>query len=192
MLPLVLASGSHYRRDLLSRLNLPFEHESPDIDETPLPNETAESLVRRLSEAKARTLAAKYPDHLIIGSDQAATLENKILGKPLVFERARDQLMNAQGKSVTFMTGLSLLNTRTGHCQSDCIPFTVHFRNLDEATIERYLRTEQPFDCAGSFKVEGLGITLFRSTEGEDMTSLIGLPLIRLTDMLLKEAVLLP
>jgi len=146
----------------------------------------------RLAEAKARALAPNYPNHLIIGSDQTASLDGQILGKSLTYERAHKQLSNASGKSVTFMTGLALLNTQTGTCQLDCVPFTVHFRTLESDQIERYLNIEQPYDCAGSFKVEGLGITLFRSTEGEDVTSLIGLPLIRLTDLLLNEGVVVP
>ena len=187
MLPLILASSSPYRRELLQRLRLPFECASPDIDETPLPGESAEQLVRRLAESKARTLAQRYPNHLIIGSDQAAVNGSRILGKPHTIERATEQLKDASGKSVSFLTGLCLLNSQSGEAQVDCVPFIVHFRDLDEARIRRYLEAEQPFDCAGSFKAEGLGVSLFRTTEGEDATSLIGLPLIRLVDMLLAE-----
>ncbi|MNZ27282.1 Maf-like protein YceF [compost metagenome] len=192
MLPLILASSSPYRRELLQRLRLPFTCASPDIDESPLPGESAEQLVRRLAEAKARALACHYPEHLIIGSDQAAVQGPTILGKPHHLERAVEQLRAASGSSVSFLTSLALLNTRTGHCQTDCIPFTVHFRELDEARIRRYLEAEQPFDCAGSFKAEGLGVSLFRATEGEDATSLVGLPLIRLVDMLLAEDIQIP
>lgn len=192
MLPLILASSSPYRRELLQRLRLPFECASPDIDETPLPDESAEDLVRRLAESKARALAQRYPAHLIIGSDQAAVNGGRILGKPHNLERATEQLKSASGKSVSFLTGLCLLNSQSGEAQVDCVPFTVHFRDLDEARIRRYLETEQPFDCAGSFKAEGLGVSLFRSTEGEDATSLVGLPLIRLVDMLLAEQVPVP
>ncbi|MDH1540384.1 Maf-like protein [Stutzerimonas stutzeri] len=192
MRPLLLASSSRYRRELLSRLQLPFTSCAPDIDESPLPDETAEQLVRRLAEHKARALPEHYPDHLIIGSDQAAVLGGAILGKPHTFERAKLQLQAASGSKVTFLTGLALLNSETGTIQTDCVPFTVHFRTLDEARIERYLKAEQPFDCAGSFKAEGLGISLFRSTEGEDVTSLVGLPLIRLVDMLLNEGIDIP
>ncbi|MBK3867848.1 septum formation inhibitor Maf [Pseudomonas stutzeri] len=192
MRPLLLASSSRYRQQLLSRLQLPFESHAPDIDETPLPGEDAERLVRRLAEQKSRALAADYPNHLIIGSDQVAVLGEKILGKPHTFERAKQQLQAASGKSVRFLTGLAMLDSATNRIQVDCVPFTVHFRSLDEARIERYLTTEQPFDCAGSFKAEGLGISLFRATEGEDATSLIGLPLIRLVDMLLAEGVEIP
>lgn len=192
MLPLILASSSPYRRELLQRLRLPFACASPDIDETPRPGEAAEQLVRRLAESKARALAQRYPAHLIIGSDQAAVNGNRILGKPHDLERATGQLKDASGKSVSFLTGLCLLNSQSGRTQVDCVPFTVHFRVLDDARIRRYLETEQPFDCAGSFKAEGLGVSLFRATEGEDATSLIGLPLIRLVDMLLAEQVSVP
>ena len=184
MLPLVLASSSPYRRELLARLRLPFSWSAPAIDESAHPDESAETLVRRLSEEKAQALSAAYPQHLIIGSDQVAIMNNQILGKPHCLERAREQLLAASGNSVTFLTGLCLLNSATGQQQTDCIPFTVHFRQLSEAQITRYLQTEQPFDCAGSFKAEGLGVSLFRSTEGSDSNSLIGLPLIRLVDML--------
>ncbi|MFJ4197397.1 Maf family protein [Pseudomonas sp. NPDC089534] len=192
MLPLLLASSSTYRRELLSRLRLPFICRSPDIDESHRPNESATELVKRLAEQKARALADSHPDHLIIGSDQVAVLGDRIIGKPHTFEKAREQLLSASGTSVTFLTGLALLNSRTGQCQIDCIPFTVHMRTLDENRIERYLRAEQPYDCAGSFKAEGLGVSLFQRTEGPDATSLVGLPLIRLTDMLLTEGVQIP
>ncbi|MBD2837446.1 septum formation inhibitor Maf [Pseudomonas sp. JM0905a] len=192
MLPLVLASSSPYRRELLERLRLPFTWSAPAIDESRQPEESAEQLVRRLALEKARALANQYPNHLIIGSDQVAVLGEQILGKPHGFERARDQLLAASGTSVSFMTGLALLNSETGQHQVDCVPFTVHFRDLDEARISRYLEAEQPYDCAGSFKAEGLGVSLFRTTEGTDATSLVGLPLIRLVDMLLAEGVQIP
>lgn len=192
MLPLLLASSSPYRRELLARLRLPFVCASPDIDESHRANESAVGLVQRLAEEKARALAADYPGHLIIGSDQVAVLNGKILGKPHTFERAREQLSAASGSCVTFLTGLALFNSSTGVCQVDHVPFTVHMRTLDQASIERYLQAEQPYDCAGSFKAEGLGVSLFQATEGCDATSLIGLPLIRLVDMLIKEGVQLP
>ena len=192
MLPLVLASSSPYRRELLTRLRLPFTWSAPHIDETQHLHEDASTLVRRLSQEKAQALSATYPQHLIIGSDQAATLGTQTLGKPHTLERAREQLLAASGNSVTFLTGLTLLNSATGQQQTDCIPFTVHFRTLSEAQIMRYLNAEQPFDCAGSFKAEGLGISLFRSTEGSDSNSLIGLPLIRLVDMLLASGIHIP
>ena len=192
MLPLLLASSSVYRRELLARLQLPFTCSSPDIDESPLAGESATELVRRLAQAKAQALAASHPGHLIIGSDQVAVLDGKIIGKPHTFDKAREQLLAASGASVTFLTGLALLNSQTDTCQVDCVPFTVHMRPLDAATIERYLRAEQPYDCAGSFKAEGLGVTLFQRTEGPDATSLVGLPLIRLVDMLLIEGIQAP
>lgn len=192
MLPLVLASSSPYRRELLARLRLAFTWSAPAIDETRHPDEDAPSLVRRLAEEKARALAESHHQHLIIGSDQVAILNEQILGKPHDLARAQTQLQGASGNSVTFLTGLALLNTATNTCQVDCIPFTVHFRELDEARIKRYLEAEQPFDCAGSFKAEGLGVSLFRATEGTDATSLVGLPLIRLVDMLLLEGVDIP
>ncbi len=192
MAALLLASSSPYRRELLSRLRLPFEWASPDIDEQSRPGEGARELAMRLAEAKARALRASHPEHLIIGSDQVAVLDDQLIGKPGDHARASAQLRAASGRRVSFLTGLALLNSATGHCQVDCVAFHVDFRELDDALIERYLRAEQPYDCAGSFKAEGLGISLFRRTEGEDSTSLIGLPLIRLIDMLLAEGVQVP
>ncbi|MCW2098647.1 Maf family protein [Pseudomonas helleri] len=192
MLPLLLASSSVYRRDLLSRLRLPFTCSSPDIDESHRPGESALELVQRLSLEKAQALAASHPAHLIIGSDQVAVLNDQIIGKPHTFDKARQQLLNASGASVSFLTGLTLLNSQTGHHQTDCVPFTVHMRHLSAEQIERYLHAEEPYDCAGSFKAEGLGVSLFQRTEGDDATSLVGLPLIRLVDMLLAQGVALP
>jgi len=192
MLPLLLASSSPYRRELLERLRLPFVCASPDIDESRRPQESAIALVKRLAQEKAMALAARFPDHLIIGSDQVAVLGEQILGKPHTFERALEQLTASSGKSVSFLTGLALYNSQTGHCQVDCVPFTVHMRELSAPRISRYLHAEQPYDCAGSFKAEGLGVSLFRSTEGPDATSLIGLPLIRLVDMLAEQGVQIP
>jgi MAF protein len=192
MLPLLLASSSPYRRDLLERLRLPFSWASPDIDEQRLDDEPAVDLVKRLAREKAQALTVSHPNHLIIGSDQVAVLGEQILGKPHTFERACEQLLAASGNHVTFLTGVALLNSQTGHCQVDCVPFTVYMRELDLTRIQRYLRTEEPYDCAGSFKAEGLGVSLFQSTHGVDATSLVGLPLIRLIDMLLAEGVNLP
>ena len=192
MLPLLLASSSPYRRDLLERLRLPFSWASPDIDEQRLDDEPAVDLVKRLAREKAQALTVSHPNHLIIGSDQVAVLGEQILGKPHTFERACEQLLAASGNHVTFLTGVALLNSQTGHCQVDCVPFTVYMRELDLTRIQRYLRTEEPYDCAGSFKAEGLGVSLFQSTEGPDATSLIGLPLICLIDMLLVEGVQIP
>lgn len=192
MLPLLLASSSPYRRELLQRLRLPFTWASPDIDEGRNAEEPATELVRRLARQKAEALAKSHSQHLIIGSDQVAVLGEQILGKPHTFERACEQLLAASGQQVTFLTGLALLNSSTGQCQVDCIPFTVTLRELDRERVERYVQAEQPLDCAGSFKAEGLGVTLFQSTHGCDATSLIGLPLIRLVDMLHAEGVQLP
>lgn len=192
MRQLLLASSSPYRRELLSRLRLAFECCAPEIDETAHPQEPPEQLVRRLAHEKAQALAASHRDHLIIGSDQVAVLEESILGKPHTFERAKQQLQACSGKSVVFLTGLALVDSSTGSSLIDCIRYTVHFRSLAENQIERYLHTEQPFDCAGSFKAEGLGISLFRSMEGADVTSLVGLPLIRLVDMLNEAGIEVP
>ena len=192
MPPILLASGSVYRRELLARLRLPFDYAAPEIDESPRPNESGTALASRLAQQKAQALASRYPEHLIIGSDQVAVLDEQLIGKPGTFERAREQLRAASGRSVSFLTGLCLHNARSGRSQVDCIPFTVHFRELDDARIERYLRAEQPYDCAGSFKCEALGISLFRRTEGDDITSLVGLPLIRLVDMLESEGIRIP
>ena len=192
MLPLLLASSSPYRRELLQRLRLPFSWASPDIDERRLPDEPAAELVRRLARQKAQALAASHPGHLIIGSDQVAVLGEQVLGKPHDHDRACEQLLAASGQQVTFLTGLALLDSATGRCQVDCVPFTVNLRELDLPRIERYLAAEQPYDCAGSFKAEGLGVSLFQSTHGPDATSLIGLPLIRLVDMLIEAGVQIP
>ena len=181
---LILASGSVYRRALLDKLGLPYSCLSPDIDETALPGESATDLVARLALAKAQAVAATEPDALIIGSDQVATLDGQILGKPLTHARAREQLRAASGKKVRFETGLCLLDSANGRYQRIVEPFEVHFRQLSEAQIEHYLRREQPLHCAGSFKSEGLGIVLFERLSGDDPNTLIGLPLIQLTRML--------
>ncbi|WP_367599090.1 nucleoside triphosphate pyrophosphatase [Pseudomonas fulva] len=192
MLALLLASSSLYRRELLARLRLPFTWASPDIDETRQPQEPAIDLVQRLATQKAQALAGSHPNHLIIGSDQVAMLGEQILGKPHTVERACEQLLACSGQQVTFLTALALLNSATGQCQVDCVPFTVKLRTLDRERIERYVAAEMPLDCAGSFKAEGLGVSLFESTEGCDATSLVGLPLIRLVDMLAQEGVRAP
>ena len=186
---LLLASGSPYRKSLLERLGLSFICRAPDIDETPHPGETARELSLRLSAAKTRALADQYPDHLIIASDQAAQLGNTILGKPGTHNKAIEQLQACNNQSVTFYTGLCLLNTQTGKQQLDCVPFTVLFRELGTGQIENYIKREEPLDCAGSFKCEALGISLFQKMEGDDPSSLAGLPLIRLTDMLIQEGI---
>jgi len=189
--PLVLASTSPFRRELLQRLGLPFTTAAPDIDESPLPGEAPAALVRRLSERKARAVGRARAG-LIIGSDQVATTGDDILGKPGSHERAVEQLQQLAGRSVTFHTGLCLLDTAKDAVQVDVIPFSVEFRQLGTMQIERYLRREQPYNCAGSFKSEALGITLFRRMRGDDPTALIGLPLIRLTDMLAAAGITLP
>lgn len=192
MLPLVLASSSPYRKQLLERLKLTFQSASPDIDETPLEGETPQELTARLAILKAQTIAQQFPKHLIIGSDEVACIDGQILGKPHHFEQAFKQLKAASGKKVTFYTGLALLNSTTTTLQAVTIPFHVYFRELADDTIKRYLEIEQPYNCAGSIKAEGLGICLFRKTEGEDVSSLMGLPLIKLVDMLAEEQVFLP
>jgi septum formation protein len=184
---LVLASSSPFRRELLSRLGIEFSTASPSIDETHDNQESPANLVVRLAEEKAKAVAKSHPDALIIGSDQVATLEDRILGKPGSHERAVEQLTVASGRHVTFYTGLCLHNSRTGETQSSCELFHVHFRELQAYEIENYLNKEQPYQCAGSFKSEGLGICLFKRLEGEDPNTLIGLPLIRLIEMLRNE-----
>ncbi len=186
---LVLASTSPYRRELLNRLGLTFATAAPSVDEARLPDESPEDLVRRLSEAKARAVAASHPNALIIGSDQVAVLDGKILGKPGDHANAVKQLRAASGKQVTFLTGLCLCNSASGAVQVDRVPFAVEFRALTPQQIENYLQREQPYNCAGSFKSEGLGISLFRRMAGDDPSALIGLPLIRLIDMLQREGV---
>ena len=188
----VLAASSGFRKQLLEKLNLPFVTASPDADETAQENETPEQLVQRLSIAKAEAIVPDFPNHLIIGSDQVACIDGEILGKPGSFDNALAQLRNASGKTVTFYTGLTLINSSTGNRQTACETFNVHFRNLNDAQITRYLQLEQPYNCAGSFKSEGLGISLFEKLEGDDPNSLIGLPLIRLIQMLDREGIAVP
>lgn len=184
MQELVLASSSPYRQALLKKLGLPFVCASPDIDETPLPDESPMELTRRLAVAKARALADRFPDHLIIGSDQVACLDLQILGKPGSVANATAQLKLTSGRSTEFFTGLCLLNSASGETQTRVERFTVHFRPLSDQQISAYIEREQPLDCAGSFKSEGLGIALFERLEGDDPNTLIGLPLIQLTSML--------
>jgi septum formation protein len=188
-LKLILASSSPFRRELLSRLMLPFEVVVPDIDETARPGESPQALVERLAISKARAVAEKHGDALVIGSDQVAVHGNEIVGKPHTHERAVAQIRAASGRSVTLYTGLALVNAVTGHVQSEVVPFRVVFRMLTEAQIENYLRKEQPYHCAGSVKSEGLGVALLERFEGDDPATLIGLPLIRLVRMLENEDV---
>jgi len=186
---LVLASTSVYRRDLLSRLGLPFEMVAPEVDEAPLPREAPETTALRLATEKARAGARGFADALVIGSDQVAELDGRRLDKPGSHERAAEQLAFASGRTIVFNTAVALLNARTGSLRSALVPTRVSFRPLSTAQIEAYLRRERPFDCAGSAKSEGLGIALIQSIEGPDPTALVGLPLIALVDLLLLEGV---
>ena len=186
---LILASTSPYRRELLSRLGLPFEVINPQTDETAQAGETPESLALRLSEAKAKAASTAHPDALIIGSDQVATVDGKIYGKPGNHERAVEQLRALSGKTVNFFTGLCLFNARTGHADLQGIPTLVTFRELSNSEIENYLRREPAYNCAGSAKSEGLGIALLKSMQGDDPNALVGLPLIALCDMLRRQGV---
>ncbi len=184
MQQLVLGSTSPFRRQLLEKLGLPFDTAAPETDETRLEGETPEQLVARLAEAKARAVSSQYPKALIIGSDQVAVNNGEILGKPHTHDRALEQLRNASGKRVHFLTGLCLYNAATDHAQVEVVPFDVIFRELSDEMIDNYLKAERPYNCAGSFKSEAMGIALFDRLEGEDPNTLIGLPLIRLVRML--------
>ncbi len=190
--PIVLASTSPYRRELLSRLGLPFTCANPDTDETPLPGEAPEALALRLSEAKARAVAAHFPGALIIGSDQVATVDGEIFGKPGTHERAVAQLRALSGRRVNFFTGLCLYDAARDRAEVRGVPTWVTFRDLNDGEIERYLRREQPYQCAGAAKSEGLGIALLARLEGDDPNALIGLPLIALCEMLRAAAVAVP
>lgn len=192
MTRLLLASSSPFRKALLEKLQHPFATATPDIDETPRSGESPHSLVERLAVEKARAVAALHPGTLIIASDQVAVLDGQIIGKPLNQARAAAQLRACSHRSVTFLTGLALLNSDSGRLQVAVETFRVHFRPLDEASIERYLKADAPYDCAGSFKAEGLGISLFERLEGDDPNTLVGLPLIRLIRMLENEGVTTP
>lgn len=191
-IPLILASTSRYRKALLEKLGLPFQCASPEVDETPIPGESAKALVRRLARAKAMAIAERHDHGLIIGSDQVCVCDGQILGKPGTVENAVAQLMRAQGKRVTFLTGLCVIDAASGHAEQMVEPFAVHFRSLDEAAIRRYVEAERPLDCAGSFKCEGMGIVLFEALEGRDPNALIGLPLIALIDLLGRHGLHLP
>ena len=186
---LVLASSSRYRSELLARLRIPFATAAPNVDESPLLNETAQQTSARLSLTKAQVIASLYPDALIIGSDQIALLDNQQLGKPLSHSNAVMQLRAMSGKKVSFYTALTLLNTRSQTTQTEVAVNHVHYRELSDAQIESYLHAEKPYDCAGSCKNEGLGIALISRMEGDDPNALTGLPLILLVSMLLKEGV---
>lgn len=184
---IVLASTSIYRKQLLSTLQIPFEIAAPDVDETPLIDESAAQTSLRLSKLKAEAIGQQYPDALIIGSDQVALLDGKQVGKPLTHDNAVRQLRAMRGKTIHFYTALTLLNSRTGSSQTELVTTKVSFRHSTDDEIERYLLKEQPYHCAGSAKCEGLGIALISKIEGDDPNALIGLPLIILVDMLNKQ-----
>lgn len=189
---LVLASSSPYRRELLARLRLEFSVAAPDIDETPLPGEDPAATSLRLAAGKAQALAAQHPDTLIIGSDQVALLDGQQIGKPGTHERAVAQLRQMRGRTLRFHTALCLLNTRTGRVQQDIDVTEVRMRDYDDATIEAYLRAEPAYNCAGSVKSEGYGITLIAAMQTSDPSALVGLPLIKLVSLLQAEGVRLP
>jgi len=190
--PLVLGSTSRYRRELLERLNLPFEVAAPDVNETPLPGETPRDLALRLALAKARAVAQQHPGAVVIGSDQVADLAGEPLGKPGQHERAVQQLRQMRGQTVVFQTAVAVVCAATGFEQVELAPVEVRFRALSDEEIERYLRAEQPYDCAGSAKSEGLGIALLDAIHSDDPTALIGLPLIRTCRMLRAAGLVLP
>lgn len=182
--PLILGSTSRYRKELLTRLRIPFETAAPDVDETPYSNESPKDLALRLALAKARAVALKYPEAVVIGSDQVADLEGTPLGKPGNHTNATLQLQRMRGKTVIFQTALSVVCIATGYERTDLAEVKVKFRDLSDAEIETYLRAEEPYDCAGSAKSEGLGIALLDAIDNDDPSSLIGLPLIRTCQML--------
>ena len=176
---LILGSTSRYRRELLERLRIPFEVAAPDVDESPLPEETPAALAQRLALAKAYAVARRHPSAVVIGSDQVADLHGKPLGKPETHERATVQLRQMRGQTVVFQTAVAVVCLDTGFEQTALAPVQVRFRDLSDAEIEIYLLAEQPYDCAGSAKSEGLGIALLEHIENDDPTALVGLPLIR-------------
>lgn len=184
---LVLASTSPYRRELLARFGVPFEVAAPDVDETPLPGESPDDTAQRLSVLKAWAVAKRFPDALIIGSDQVALLEGVQLGKPGSHEKAVAQLRSMRGKALEFHTALTLLNARTGSVQTANVPVRLVMRDYSDAQIEAYLRRDQPYNCCGSARSESLGIALIARYETEDPNALVGLPLIKLTEMLANE-----
>ena len=184
MRKLVLASSSIYRRQLMARLGLTFESASPEVDESPGPDETGDALAARLAEAKARALAASFPDALLVGSDQVAVNGGRLLGKPGDEATAVAQLMQASGRTVSFLTGLCVLDAASSTSRVEVVPYHVTFRTLREAEVRAYVARERPLDCAGAFKSEGLGVALFESMAGSDPTALVGLPLIRLCALL--------
>ncbi|MEH6344944.1 MAG: Maf family nucleotide pyrophosphatase [Bermanella sp.] len=184
MARLVLGSSSPFRKALLEKLDLSFDCDSPDIDETPMEGESPKDMVARLAKLKAQAIAERHPQSIIIASDQCATLDGKIIGKPGDHKSAVKQLQEARGRTVTFYTSLCVFNAATNQFEECIEPFYVYFRALTDSQIENYLQKEQPYNCAGSFKSEGLGISLFERLEGNDPNTLIGLPLIQLIKML--------
>ena len=186
---LILASSSAYRRELLTRLQLPFEAIAPHIDETPRPHETPDATALRLAREKAAAIAARHPDALVIGSDQVATLDGEQIGKPGDHARALDQLQKMRGREVVFHTALCLWDGRDGSHQLENVQAFVTFRDLPDPELDAYLRIEQPYDCAGSAKNEGLGIAILKRIDSSDPTALTGLPLIALTSMLRRAGV---
>jgi len=189
---LVLASTSKYRRELLTRLRLPFATAAPDVDESPRNGEAPRDLALRLACAKATAVQGGFPAALIIGCDQVAAVDGKLLNKPGSHDNAVRQLRLMRGKAVPFFTALCLLDAASGRFQTDVVTVTVHMRDITDAQIERYLRAEQPYDCAGSARIEGQGIALVDRVESDDPTALIGLPLIRMCAMLRREGVEVP
>jgi septum formation protein len=190
--PLILGSTSRYRHELLSRLGLPFEVAAPDVDETPRLGETPRTLALRLAIAKAHAVAHMHPEALVLGSDQVADLNGTPLGKPGNHEKAVKQLRKMSGQQVVFHTAIALVCHATGLETSDVVQVNVQFRALEEAEIERYLRAEQPYDCAGSAKSEAMGISLLEAIHSDDPTALIGLPLIRTCALLRSAGVVVP
>ncbi|MDM0040201.1 Maf family nucleotide pyrophosphatase [Variovorax sp. J22G21] len=180
----ILASTSRYRRELMNRLRLPFEVQAPEVDETPHSGESPRSLSERLALEKARAVASRFPDAVVIGSDQVADLAGEALGKPGDHERATAQLRRMRGQTLVFQTAVAVVCQATGFAQQDIAPVRVVFRDLSDDAIEHYLRAEQPYDCAGSAKSEGLGIALLEAIDSDDPTALVGLPLIRTCRML--------
>ncbi|MGY4830578.1 Maf family nucleotide pyrophosphatase [Sphaerotilaceae bacterium SBD11-9] len=181
---LILGSTSRYRREMLQRLRLPFEVQSPDVDETPLPNEAPAALAQRLAIAKARAVARHHPQATVIGSDQVADLDGTPIGKPGTHAKATEQLRAMRGKAVVFQTAVAVVNLARGYEGLVLVPVTVRFRDLSDAEIEHYLLAEQPYDCAGSAKSEALGIALLSAIESDDPTALVGLPLIKTCELL--------
>lgn len=186
---IILASSSIYRRALLTRLQIPFECISPEVDEAPLKDESPADTALRLAQVKARKVANSYPNALIIGCDQVATLDGTQLGKPYTHENATKQLRMMRGREVTFHSALCVFNAKTQHMQAEVVPYIVQFRALSDAQIQNYLIKDQPYQCAGSAKSEGLGIAIIEKMTGDDPNALIGLPLIKLIDMLQNQRV---